>query len=120
MGGQLTSIVRGPGGVITSGNVTDLRMRWEMFAGPTRLYTRDSLPFNGTISGLPFASSNSLAGPANFDVFLDAGLGAADPLAVIGSNRVLTVVPEPSSLALLMLGGVGCSWIGRRHRKSVG
>ena len=118
VGGQLTSIVRGPGGVVTSGNVTDLRMRWEMFSGPTRLYTRDSLPFDGTISSLPFTSSNFLAGPANFDVFLDAGLGAADPLAVIGSNRFLTVVPEPSSLALLTLGGLGCSWMRRRNRKS--
>ena len=119
VGGQLTNIVRGPGGVVTSGNVTDLRMRWEMFSGPTRLYTRDSLPFNGTISSLPFTTSNFLAEPANFDVFLDAGLGAADPLAVIGSNRVLTVVtvPEPSSLALLTLGGLGCSWVRRKSQK---
>lgn len=119
VGGQLTGIVRGPGGVITAGNVTNLRMRWEMISGTTRLYTKDSLAFNGTISSVPFTYSNFLAEPANFDVFLDVGAGAADPLAIIGSNRVLTVVPEPSSLALLTLAGLGCSWFGRRRKTLV-
>ncbi len=126
--GQLQNITRDGLGNITGGNVVDLRMRWQMFVpnaggGPaTRLYTSDSLPFNGAMTGAPFQVSNVLSGPAPFNVFLDVGLGnpgqpGGDPLAVIGSNRILTItaVPEPSSFALLAAVGVLCQVVASRR-----
>jgi len=73
---------------------------------------KGSLPFNGAVTGASFQIGNQIVGPAPFSVFLDAGLGnpgqiGGDPLAVIGSDRFLTITaaPEPSSLALLALSG---------------
>lgn len=110
--GQLTSIARDSGGNITGGNVSELRMLLEMNLGATRLYTKDSLPFNGAVAGAPFQIGNQIVGQAPFDVFLDTGLGnpgqiGGEPLAVMGSDRFLTITtaPEPSSLALLGLSG---------------
>lgn len=117
--GQLTSITRDGGGNITGGNVSQLRMLWEMNLGAIRLYTKESLPFNGAVTGAPFQMGNQISGSAPFDVFLDLGNQATDPLAVIGSDRFLTVtgVPEPGSFALLGLGGLAFAFR-NRFRKS--
>jgi len=116
--GQLTSITR-DGSNISGGNVSQLRMRWEMNLGANRLYTKDLLPFNGAITGAPFQIGNQISGPTPFDVFLDLGNPATDPLAVIGSDRVLTItaVPEPCSIALLGLSGLAFAFRSR-FRKS--
>jgi hypothetical protein len=112
--GQFQNITRDGLGNITGGNVVDLRMRWQMFFGGLRLYTADSLPFNGAMTGAPFQIGDVMAGPAPFNVYLDIGAGnpgqpGGDPLAVIGSNRLLTItaVPEPSSFALMAVVGLG-------------
>jgi hypothetical protein len=108
--GQFQNITRDGLGNITGGNVVDLRMRWQMFVPGARLYTADSLPFNGAMTGAPFNIGNVMAGPDPFNVYLDTGAGpGGDPLAVIGSNRLLTItaVPEPSSLALIVIVGLG-------------
>lgn len=127
VGGSLDNIVR-TGGVITSADVVDLRMLWEMSGTPAilggqdvLLYTTDPLAFNGHVTSLPFGFSDVLVGPDDFEVYLDAGLGnpglpGGDPLAVIGRNRRLTAVPEPGFSALL--GIVLSSFISRRKRRS--
>ena len=112
--GQLQDIVLDGGNNIISANVVDLRMFWEMEFNGLRFYTKDSLPFNGSITGTPFGLDDVLSGPLEFDVFLDMGNVATDPLVVIGSNRFLTAVPEPGSVILLMLGGFGATGF-RRH-----
>lgn len=115
LGGELQSITRDGFGTITGGVVSNLQMRWEMLVptgmGSLRLYTVAGLPFDGVVTGAPFQVGDSISGLAPFDVFLDvgpAGPDAGDPLVVIGSDRFLTItaVPEPSSLALLALGGL--------------
>lgn len=119
--GQFQNITRDGLGNITGGNVVNLRMRWQMFVPGARLYTADSLPFNGAMTGAPFQIGNVMAGPDPFNVYLDTGAGpGGDPLAVIGSNRLLTItaVPEPSSLALLALSGAVCIVFKRRLAKS--
>jgi PEP-CTERM motif len=118
--GQFQNITRDGLGNITGGNVVDLRMRWEMFVPGARLYTADSLPFNGAMTGAPFQIGDVMAGPAPFNVYLDTGAGpGGDPLAVIGSNRLLTItaVPEPSSLALMAVVGLGYTALRVRRSK---
>ena len=119
LGGELTNIVRDGSGHVVSADVTDLSMRWTLVgtnpAFPVTLYTQDGLPFDATGVTIPFALGTVLSGPAPFNVYLDMGNPATDPLVVIGQDRTLTVVPEPSSLALcgLGLGGIA-GWVGRR------
>ena len=118
--GSLTNIVRDGGNVI-SADVDALSMKWEMNAAPggnaIRLYTREVLPFDSEVTSIPFSEGTILAGLEEFDVFLDTGNGVNDRLAVIGRNRTLTVVPEPTSLALLAtaFGWIAC--FGRRRRR---
>lgn len=71
------------------------------------------------MSGVPFAPGDILAGPADFEVYLDLGLGnpglpGGDPLAVIGRNRTLTTVPEPGCISLLALIGTTSLFARRR------
>lgn len=127
VGGSLNNIVRDGGGQITSADVVDLQMLWEMFGTPAifggdevLLYSSDPLGFNGHISSLPFSNGDQLSGPNEFEVYFDAGLGnpglpGGDPLAAIGRSFTITAVPEPSFFALLALsaGIVTC----RRRRK---
>ena len=113
--------MRDGGGSVISADVDALSMKWEMNAAPggnaIRIYSRVVLPFDSEIDFIPFSEGTILAGPADFDVFLDTGNGVNDPLAVIGRNRTLTVVPEPTSLALLAtaFGWIAC--FGRRRRR---
>ena len=117
--GQLTNITRDGGGNITGGYVSELKMLWEMNLGIARLYTKEALPFEGGVTGVPFGMGDQFFGSPDFEVFLDLGDKATDPLAVIGSNRFLTVtaVPEPGSFALLGLGGIALAFR-KRFRKS--
>ena len=107
LGGELTDIVRDSQGNVISAQVSDLSMRWDMIGTPYNLtlFTEDGLPFDGTVNSIPFSNGTVLAGAADFNVYLDDG--GSDPLVVIGRNRTLTVVPEPSSLVLLGSGLVG-------------
>ena len=128
VGGTLDNIVRDGSGQVISADVVDLRMLWEMSGNPAilggadvLLYGTDPLDFNGPISGIPFAFGDTLAGPNDFEVYLDAGLGnpglpGGDPLAAIGRNRTLTTIPEPSSIALFTF--VAGVTVLRRHGRS--
>ena len=106
VGGSLTNIVRDGGGNVISADVEALSMEWDMVASPgggdeITLYTRGGLPFDSEVDSIPFSEGTILAGPDEFDGFLETGNGVNDPLAIIGRNRTLTVVPEPASLAIL-------------------
>jgi hypothetical protein len=101
IGGDLTNIMRDRTGNVTFADITDLSMRWDMIAGggSLTLFTTDGLPFNGSTNSIPFSYGTVLAGPESFNVYLDdPALG--DPLVVIGRNRTLTSVPEPTSATL--------------------
>jgi PEP-CTERM motif len=118
LGGELTNIVRDGSGNVTSADVTDLSMRWTMVGTPygLTLFTKDGLPFDGSTSSIPFSNGTVIAGAADFNVYLDNG--GSDPLVVIGRNRTLTVVPEPSSLVVLLGTGVlGLGVFIQRRRK---
>lgn len=118
--GQLKNINRDALGSIVSADIVDLSVLWQMQLGATRLYTVDTLLFQGTATGLPLAIGDVLSGPAGESFLVYMGAGAAgDPTVVTGGNRVLSVtaVPEPGSLALLSLGGLGL--LRFRQRKGV-
>jgi hypothetical protein len=108
LGGELTNIVRDGSGNVISADITDLSMRWTLVGSnpsfDVTLYTQVGLPFEATGVTIPFALGTVLSGAAPFNVYLDAGNPATDPLVAIGEDRTLTVVPEPSSLALCGLG----------------
>ncbi len=116
IGGELTNIVRDGQGNVTSADVSDLSMRWDLIGpGGLTLFTKDGLPFDGSITSLPFSNGTVLSGLAPFNVYLDDG--GSDPLVVIGQNRFLTSIPEPSSLVLLGAGVAGLGvWSQKRRR----
>ncbi|MDG3004640.1 PEP-CTERM sorting domain-containing protein [Paludisphaera mucosa] len=119
IGGELTNIVRDGGGEVVSADVTGLSMEWEL-VGPNygRLYGRAPLVFDGQGLSIPFAVGNVLAGPIPFNVYADDGDRdpSNDILVAIGSNRTLTVVPEPHSAALLAVGAAGLLAAAARRR----
>jgi hypothetical protein len=117
LGGELTNIVRDSHGNVISAEISDLSMRWDMVGTPfgLTLFTKDGLPFDGTTSSVPFSYGTVLAGAADFNVYLDNG--GSDPLVVIGRNRTLTVVPEPSSLVLMGVGVAGIGVVCRQKRR---
>jgi hypothetical protein len=121
LGGDLTNIVRDISGNVVSADVTDLSMRWVLVGlsplFPVTLYTQVGLPFDATGVTIPFALGTVLSGPAPFNVYLDTGDPATDPLVAIGQDRTLTVVPEPSTLApcgFTLAGMVCCLHLRRR------
>lgn len=123
VGGELTNIVRNGSGDIVSADVSNLVMFWEMTGTPAilggqevRLYGTTPLDFNGSVRGTPFANGDVIAGPSDFNVLLDLGLGDQDPLVSIGRNRTLTAVPEPGSLWVWGLMAVGLFAARRRFR----
>ena len=100
IGGDLTNNVRNGSGNIISANVSDLSMRWDLvaFGGGLTLFTLDGLPFDGSITSIPFSYNTVLSGAAQFNVYLD--YGGTDLLVAYGENRTLTAVPEPASVTL--------------------
>jgi hypothetical protein len=109
LGGELTNIMRDGGGNLVSANVSDLAMQWYLSAagGAVYVYSADAggLPFDGTISSLPFSNGTVLSGAAQFNVY--ENVGGTNVVVAWGRDRTLTAVPEPSSLALLGIGAVG-------------
>ncbi len=118
VGGSLTDIVRDASGNLTSANVTGLSAFWELVAPGLRLFSDTPLVFDGPITSLPFAFGDTIAGPTDFNVFLDTGNGTG-PQVAIGRDRTLRAVPEPTSLTLVALGLAGQIAI-RRRRSSRG
>ncbi len=117
LGGELTNIVRDINGNLVSADVADLSMRWTMVGTPYNLtlFTKDGLPFDGSVNSIPFSYGTVLAGAADFNVYLDDG--GSNPLVVIGRNRTLTAVPEPSSAILAGLAALGVGAVMARRRR---
>ena len=118
LSGDLTNITRDMSGHITSADVTNLSMRWDLIAygGGLVLYTLDGLPFNGTVSSVPFKPGDVISGPDQFNVYTN--VGGSDVLVAYGRNRTLTAaVPEPGSAipAGLAAVGLGAALLRRRR-----
>ncbi len=124
IGGELTNIVRDADGEVISADISGLSMRWILFspALPGPLYTIVGLPFDATITSIPFSVGTVLSGPDEFEGYLDLGPGTESPLVALGRNRTLTVVPEPSAFVSLAtssiaLGALLGGWRRRRSSK---
>jgi hypothetical protein len=115
LGGSLTNIVRDGDGEVISADVSDLSMEWELIGTspgfPVRIYSRGGLPFSAVGVAIPFLAGTRLADATVFNGYLDDGDGdpTNDPVVVLGRNRVLTVVPEPSSAALIGMGALAAA-----------
>ncbi len=132
-GGNLTNIVRDAAGEVTSADVDNLQMQWELLGqGPLtgiRLETGGSLvdptsniPFFGSIHAIPFALGDVIQGPdagnsfnKDFEVFRTDDPANPMELVAYGRKRTLTVVPEPSGGMLSILLGVGSAALRRRR-----
>jgi hypothetical protein len=95
IGGELTNIVRDGSGTITSADVTDLSMQWELVAGggAVVIYSDGGLPFSGTVHSIPFTDGDVISGPDPVAGILP---GTSTIVAYV-ENRTLTAVPEPGS-----------------------
>lgn len=116
VGGRLANIQQ-TGGVVTSADVVDLSMVWDMQlvtpAGTATIVSAAPLPFSGTVTGLPFSQGDLIVGPfpGTVDGLLQLPGGGFDPTPAIAvSNRTLTAVPEPSSGISMLFGLVACFW----------
>jgi hypothetical protein len=117
VGGDLTNIVRDSRGNVISADVSDLSMRWDLiaFGGALTLFTLDGLPFDGSITSIPFSNYTVLSGPAQFNVYMD--FGGTDLLVAYGENRTLTTVPEPTSATLAGLAALTLGALMPRRRR---
>jgi hypothetical protein len=80
------------------------------FRGAVSLFTKDAggLPFDGAITSLLFSYGTFLSGPAQFNVYFNAG--GTDYLVASGEDRMLAAVPELSAIILLGIAAAGLSW----------
>ncbi len=111
VGGSLENIVRNGANEIISADVKDLAMRWNLTAFPgsgseANLFSLEPLLFSGAVTGIPFAVGNVLTGPPGAQgAYLNDG--TQNILAAYVQNRTLTVVPEPTTIAILGFGLAG-------------
>ena len=63
--------------------------------GALTIFTLDGLPFNGTVTSIPFTNGNLLSGPDPVAGYYDDG--GTDVLVAYVKDRTLTAVPEPGS-----------------------
>jgi len=119
IGGDLTNIARDGSGNVISADVSNLSSNWDLVAdnGALTLFTTDGLPFNsvGPITSLPFADGTVLAGPDQFNVYLDEG--GTNVLVALGRDRTLTAVPEPTSAVLAGMAALTIGAIVARRRQ---
>ena len=133
-GGELTNIVRDASDEVVSADVSKLEMQWELIALPgsdfaglrfltagSGLDPNSNIPFDANVNGIPFAIGDVLAGPdvgtnvgdEEFELFID---GDPNTIVVIGRLRTLTVVPEPATATLTMLGCMATAGLLRRRQ----
>jgi hypothetical protein len=117
LGGDLTNVVRDASGNVTSADVSNLSSNWDLIAygGALTLFSTTGLPFDGTITSIPFSNGTVLSDYDQFNVYFDNG--GTDVLVAYGRDRILTAVPEPSSAALVgmaVLALCSCAAVHRR------
>lgn len=105
--GNLSNIVSAPSGELTSGdlalNVTFSAAFTDPEAGGLTLYTKDTSFFFGPLSGASNVGS-VYTDPMNGDTDIYTIIpGLGEILIGESSNRIMTVVPEPTSWILLLL-----------------
>ena len=66
-----------------------------------RLFTVDPVVYTSTVNGLPFPPGTTLVSPEPLDVFVN--LGAGNIKIAESTNRVVTIVPEPATIPLVVL-----------------
>lgn len=117
LGGNLTNVVYDGSGGILSANVSDLSMFWKLVGTPfnVTLYGKVGLPFDASNVSIPFSPGTVLTGAQPFEVYLEGG---PDTPVIIGADRTLTAVPEPNSVALSGLCGIGVFVAACRRRRT--
>lgn len=119
--GTLTNVVQNPDSSFKSGDFTfgGNSFGFEFLTGPyagITLFTDSNVPFQfgASFDGLPPSPGTVLASQGN-DV-LPVLFGTTEVATSENRTIVLTSVPEPSSLGLLCLGGIGLAF-GAYHRQ---
>ena len=106
---------------VIGGNVSGLSMTWDLIAagGALTLFTTEGLPFDGSITSIPFSYGTVLAGAAQFNVYLN--VDGTNVLVALGEDRTLTAVPEPASITLAGVAALtaGVIVLARRRKSRV-
>ena len=106
--GQLSNIQVDGGGAIAFADV-EFSLLFDQIIDPDganlRIFASDPLTFTGTIDSVPFSVGTSFSGPAPSPIFQDDGTTTGVEIGDV-QNRFLTVVPEPTSAALLLIAGL--------------